>query len=75
GLECLNPKGAMYVWTRVPGGYTSEGFSNMFFDQAGVYLTPGTAFGENGAGWLRLSICIDESKLQEAVRRMEKVKF
>ncbi len=62
----------MYVWFEVPTGWTSEGFAQALLDEAGVSLTPGTAFGAQGEGYARISLVQSEERLSEAMERMER---
>jgi aspartate/methionine/tyrosine aminotransferase len=39
-------------------------------EQAGVWITPGTAFGAHGEGYMRISICVSEDRLREAGERL-----
>ncbi len=70
GMSASTPKGALYVWARVPKGVRAEPFALEMLERAGVWMTPGTAFGEGGEGYLRLSICLPEERLREAGDRL-----
>ncbi len=74
GLHAFEPKATLYVWARVPEGWTSQEFSIHVLDEAGVWLTPGTAYGASGEGYVRLSICAPEERLQEAMERLQGLK-
>ncbi|MEZ4574006.1 MAG: aminotransferase class I/II-fold pyridoxal phosphate-dependent enzyme [Vampirovibrionales bacterium] len=45
----------MYVWLKVPDGFTSESWTCYLLDKAGVVVTPGHAFGQGGNGFFRIS--------------------
>ncbi|MYL48177.1 aminotransferase class I/II-fold pyridoxal phosphate-dependent enzyme [Halobacillus litoralis] len=66
------PKGTFFIWARVPEGYTSQGFSEKMLDEAGIILTPGTAFGQKGEGYFRMSLSVPIERLHEASIRMKK---
>ena len=51
-------------------GVDCETYALEMLDKAGVWLTPGTAFGQQGAGHLRLSVCVPEDRLIEAGERL-----
>ena len=50
------PKAALYVWAKVPPGYTSESFTARLLDDLALVVTPGSSYGENGEGYIRLSL-------------------
>jgi LL-diaminopimelate aminotransferase len=64
------PRATMFVWARVPDGYTSMQWAQRLIEEAGVVVTPGDAFGPGGAGWFRVSLVADADVLTDAVRRM-----
>jgi len=64
------PKGAFYLWVPVPKGYTSAEFCDFMFEKCAVVVAPGAAYGGNGEGYVRFSLTIDESRLDEALQRM-----
>ncbi|WP_085524750.1 LL-diaminopimelate aminotransferase [Tuberibacillus sp. Marseille-P3662] len=71
GIDAGKPKGSIFIWARVPEGYTSAGFSEVMMEEAGVVVTPGVAFGTYGEGYFRMSLSVPEHLLREAVRRMQ----
>lgn len=75
GWNLTPPKGTFYVWVPVPHGYTSASFASLLLDEAGVIVTPGSAYGEHGEGFIRISLTVDESRIAEAFRRMGSIKF
>lgn len=75
GLRAYKPKAALYVWAHVPEGWKSDDFSMHVLDRAGVWITPGTAYGEAGEGYMRLSLCVPEEQLQEAMGRLQIIDF
>ena len=70
GLQPLVPKAALYAWTRVPEGYEDYDFCARLLAEAGVSITPGSVFGKHGAGYLRISFCTPQDRLDEAMARM-----
>ncbi len=71
GVHCLRPKGAFYVFPNVQElGATSEEIAVGLLEDAGVSALPGTAFGKNGAGYLRFSFANSLSNIEEAVKRI-----
>ena len=65
GLDCPTPKGAFYAMPKVP-----EGFVDEVIDR-GVVVVPGEAFGEHGAGYVRISYAVDVETLEEALSVMD----
>jgi LL-diaminopimelate aminotransferase len=70
GLMPLIPKAALYAWARVPEGHVDYDFCQRLLDEAGVSITPGAVFGKHGAGYLRISFCTPQNRLDEAMARM-----
>jgi LL-diaminopimelate aminotransferase len=71
GLEVDPPKATPYFWVRVPEDHTSESFTELVLEQAGVVVSPGPAYGPSGEGFFRISLTIPDDRLEEAVRRIE----
>jgi LL-diaminopimelate aminotransferase len=71
GLEVKPPKATPYFWARVPEGHTSESFTELVLEQAGVLVSPGPAYGPSGEGFFRISVTVPDDRLEEAVRRIE----
>ena len=73
GLECFEPYGAFYVFPCIKEfGMTSEEFANRFLMEEKVAAVPGTAFGDSGEGFLRISYAYSIDKLREAMVRMKR---
>jgi len=70
GLEAESPKASLYVWAKVPEGYTSVGFANDLLEQIGVVVTPGIGYGKNGEGYVRLSLTIPDAGLVKGLSRL-----
>lgn len=79
GWSLERPKATIYVWPKVPKGYTSTSFCELVLDKAGVVLTPGNGYGEYGEGYFRISLTINTERLREALKRirdnLEKFEF
>ncbi|WP_205503105.1 pyridoxal phosphate-dependent aminotransferase [Rufibacter psychrotolerans] len=61
----------MFVWARVPEAVTDvEAYLDELLYEAGVFLTPGKIFGTQGERYLRISLCLPESKIEEATTRI-----
>lgn len=71
GLECFEPHGAFYVFPSVKStGLTSEEFCNRLLQEQHVAVIPGDAFGESGAGHVRISYSYSMAHLREACSRI-----
>ena len=73
GLTVDPPKASLYIWAKVPEGFTSESFSETVLEQCDVLVSPGTGYGENGAGYVRLSLTLSDKDIQTALERMSKL--
>lgn len=70
GFDVKMPKGTFYLFFNV--GANSLEFANKMLD-VGVVVTPGTGFGQNGEGFVRMALTQPESRIEEALERMRKV--
>jgi len=70
GLECRPPKASLYVWARVPRGYTAAALATELLDGVGVVVTPGTGYGTAGEGFVRLSLTISDDDMAEGLKRL-----
>ena len=70
GLEVNVPRATPYFWVAVPEGHTSASFTELMLEQAAVLVSPGDSYGPSGAGYVRLSLTVPDSRLEEAVDRM-----
>ncbi|HEY8859595.1 MAG TPA: aminotransferase class I/II-fold pyridoxal phosphate-dependent enzyme, partial [Gaiellales bacterium] len=71
GIDVPPPRGTIYVWVPVPPGHTSVSFAELVLDQAAVVVSPGSAYGPNGEGYVRLSLTVPDDELREAMSRIE----
>lgn len=72
GLECFEPFGAFYVFPCIKEfGMTSEEFATKFLQEEKVAVVPGTAFGDCGEGFLRISYAYSLENLKIAIGRLE----
>ena len=73
GLPRFEPKGAFYVFPNISAyGMTSEEFARRLLEQERVAVVPGTAFGECGEGFLRISYAYSIDNLKKALDKIEK---
>ena len=72
GFECFEPEGAFYVFPCIKStGLTSDEFCSRLIHEKHVAVVPGTAFGECGEGYVRVSYSYSISHIREALRRIE----
>lgn len=71
GWEITPPKATLYIWARVPSGYTSQEFVNLLLDQCGIIVPPGNGYGASGEGFFRIALTIPEVQMKTAIARME----
>ena len=73
GLECFEPYGAFYIFPCIKEfGMTSEEFASRFLMEEKVAVVPGTAVGDCGEGFLRISYAYSLENLKKALGRMQK---
>lgn len=72
GIDCFEPEGAFYVFPNIKKfGMTSEEFAMKFLEKENVAVIPGTAFGDSGEGFLRISYAYSVEKLKIAMDRLK----
>jgi aspartate/methionine/tyrosine aminotransferase len=73
GFVCQKPEGAFYAFPNIRGtGKSSSELANLILEKAGVALLPGSAFGEYGEGYLRLSYANSIENIQKGLEKIEK---
>lgn len=73
GLECFEPEGAFYVFPSIQkSGLSSEDFCRRLLTEEHVAVVPGSAFGECGEGFVRISYSYSLKHITEALSRMER---
>ncbi|MBU2913652.1 MULTISPECIES: pyridoxal phosphate-dependent aminotransferase [Reichenbachiella] len=75
-LECQHDEqqSGMFLWARIPEGRQSEEFVDEILQNKYVFITPGTIFGSNGEGYIRISLCSTQDVLRTVLGRLETVK-
>jgi len=71
GIKCTLPKGAFYAFPKITQFGTSEQVTEQLLRDALVAVTPGSAFGPNGEGYVRMSYATSREDIAEGIRRME----
>lgn len=75
GFRMNKPKGTFFLWGQVPSGYTSTSFANKLLEEAGMIVTPGSAFGKVGEGYFRIAVTVSVERLQAVIERLKKLDF
>ncbi len=70
GVEAIPPKAGLYIWAKVPEGYTSIEFTSDLLDNLGIVVTPGTGYGTHGEGYIRLSLTVPDANLVKGLSRL-----
>ena len=61
----------LFVWGKVPQGVDTLSFTDQILEEAKVFLVPGQVFGGKGKDYLRASLCVNESRIKEAIDRIK----
>ena len=73
GLLCVNPEGAFYAFVCAPGHGDDVQFTERLLTEAHIVVTPGSAFGEAGRGYVRFSFAASMANIVEAMDRLERL--
>ena len=73
GIPCSVPGGAFYVFPDVSGLGGGDAFTDKLLKDALIAATPGSAFGPGGANYVRLSYATSQSRIKQALERIEKI--
>lgn len=76
-LDCTYNKnyGGLFVWAKLPEGINEIAFTDKLLYENDVFITPGSIFGSNGAGYIRASLCVSEAVLEEVLHRLTAVEI
>ena len=66
GYEVLDSYGGLYLWARVPEGFSSSSFAKACLDRS-IVISPGDFFGQGGEGWFRLAVVPTLDDCQKAL--------
>jgi LL-diaminopimelate aminotransferase len=75
GVPAVAPKGALYIWTPIPAGYSSAEYAQKLLDEVNVVVTPGNGYGPGGEGYIRLSLTIPDDQIDEGLRRLSQLRI
>lgn len=72
GWNVPDSQGTMFVWAKIPAGYKSSAdFCLKLMEKTGVIVTPGSAFGKGGEGYVRMALVVDEETISEVVHVLD----
>ena len=69
--KCDAPKASLYVWAKLPAGVTSAEYAARLIEDCSVVVTPGRGYGQNGEGYIRLSVTTPDDRMEEGLKRLE----
>jgi LL-diaminopimelate aminotransferase len=75
GRTVIGGVNAPYIWVDVPKGHTSWQAFDKILNEANVVITPGSGFGRNGEGWIRVSAFNSRANAEETARRLKELKW
>ena len=75
GIQANDSRASLYIWARVPSGYTSVEFAARLLEEIGVSVAPGSAFGPHGEGFLRISLGMGTDRIGEAMERLRHFEY
>lgn len=73
GIFTEKVRGTIFLWAKVPSGFSSSSFAEKLLEEAGVIVTPGTAFGPSGEGYIRIALTVSKERLEEVINRLRKL--
>jgi LL-diaminopimelate aminotransferase len=70
GIRAEPSRASLYLWVPVPDDRTAESFAGALLEDTGVCFSPGTFFGSEGEGYLRISLGTPTDRVEEAMQRL-----
>jgi aspartate/methionine/tyrosine aminotransferase len=71
GLTFDREAAGLFVWCRVPAGSSAEALVDQLLYEKHIFITPGKIFGSEGNDYVRISLCLQEFKILEAINRIK----
>ena len=71
GLDVAVPQASLYIWARVPEGFTSADFAARLLEDIDIVVTPGSSYGQYGEGYIRLSLTTPDERVETGCQRLE----
>ena len=73
GMSAAVPRASLYIWAKVPDGYTSAEMAQLLLEELDVVVTPGSSYGKYGEGYVRLSYANSQDNIQKAISQLDKM--
>ena len=75
-MECSyeTETAGLFVWGKIPEDKEAVSFTDRILEEAKVFIVPGQVFGDQGRRYVRASLCVNESRIKEAINRIKKLK-
>ena len=70
GLRVSPPKACLYIWSRIPEGWSSAEFAARLLEDRTIVVTPGSSYGEYGEGYIRFSLTTPDEQVDKGVERL-----
>jgi LL-diaminopimelate aminotransferase len=70
GWQVAKSPATMFLWAKIPDGWTSRQFAFALINHAGVAVIPGDAFGKQGEGYVRIALVQPAERLSKAAARI-----
>ncbi len=71
GLQVNPPQATIYVWVKVPDGYTSSTFTSYLLEKTDIVVAPGSAYGPSGEGFVRFSLTLPDDDLLLGIEKLQ----
>ncbi|HHP7241972.1 MAG TPA: pyridoxal phosphate-dependent aminotransferase [Cyclobacteriaceae bacterium] len=76
GCSYSDHQQGMFIWAKIPSDFgNSSQYSDYLLNEMDLFIPPGIIFGKNGERYIRVSLCVDESKINEALNRTKSIKI
>lgn len=75
GWEATPSTGGMFIWAKYPGNLDDISFAFKAIEEAGVVMVPGSAFGSEGAGYVRIALVQNEATLKQAIEQLKDIQI
>ena len=75
GLTVDVPRASLYIWARIPEGFTSAELAARLLEETDIVVTPGSSYGKYGEGYIRLSLTTPDEQVEKGCKRLESWKI
>ena len=71
GMDVAGPQASLYIWAKIPEGYTSAKMAQLLLENLDIVVTPGSSYGKYGEGYIRLSLTTPDEQVEKGCQRLE----